>query len=150
MLFRFFSRNSLLTITRQGWRTAELRAPQLARCVDLGEPHPALQGENKRDCIRWFVRLSQGILQGSDTAAAFICDYHGVGPSPAAAHSVVYHHYKYAKGICCAALGCMRERQDSAPYCKFEDTGATCFGVDGMEGWRDCLRRIPSFTRPCE
>ena len=88
-------------MTRQGWRTAELRAPQLARHVDRGEPHPVLQEENRRDCIRAFVRSSQGIRVYPkartqlllSSATTTVCG----SSSPGAAHSVVYHHYKYAK-----------------------------------------------------
>ena len=86
-------------MTRQGWRTAELRAPQLARHVDRGEPHPVLQEEDRRDCIRAFVRSSGynpttrlGHRPLLSSAATTVWR-----SSPAAAHSVVYHHYKYAK-----------------------------------------------------
>ena len=66
------------------------------------------------------------------------------------AHSVVYHHYKFAKEYAVQpwdACVCVRTR---APYCKSKDTGATCSDVDGIKGWRGCLWRIPSFTRPRE
>ena len=73
-------------MTRQEWRTAELRAPQLARCVDLGEPTQPSKG--KTSSLVCSARTQ--LLLSSVTTTVW-------GLSPAPAHSVVYHHYKYAK-----------------------------------------------------
>ena len=65
-------------MTRQGWRTAELRAPQLARCVDLGEPTQPSKGKTSEiafaglfACPRAYSKARTQLLLSSATTTVW-------------------------------------------------------------------------------